>query len=211
MDILRIKHPSTIIVAGPTQSGKTHFTKKLVEYCSQLFDPPPKHIYWAYSEWQPGYQELSTWPNLQMVEGIPELSVLKMDNEPKLLILDDLMQTLKTDPRLIHLFTKGCHHWNLSCVHIVQNLFFDGLRTARVNAQYIVLLKNPSDQSQVRTLAKQLFPGKAKYNYFIESYQDACEKPHGYLFCDLNQATPDNMRLRTNIFPGELHIVYCPK
>ncbi len=89
-----------------------------------------------------------------MIEGLPDMVQLKKSiAKPKLLILDDLMQEMKSDKKLVQLFTKGPHHWNLSVLHIVQNLFFDGLRTSRVNAQYLVLMKNPSDQLQASNLA----------------------------------------------------------
>ena len=54
-----------------------------------------------------------------------------------------------------------------------------------------------------------MFPGQT--HYVTEAYKSATEKPHGYLLFDLTQDTPDNLRLRTNIFPGELHTVFIPK
>lgn len=118
-----------------------------------------------------------------------------------------MMQELKDDPNLLVLTTRGCHHNNNSAIHIVQNLFF-GNRTSRINSKYIVLLKNPPDKLQINTLAKQVFPNNIKY--FYESYEDATKNPHGYLLLDLSQQTPDNLRLRTNIFPDETTVVYTP-
>jgi hypothetical protein len=89
----------------------------------------------------------------------------------------------------------------------VQNLFF-GDRTSRVNSKYIVLLKNPPDKLQIRNLARQVF--LENVNYFNESYEDATKDAHGYLLLDLSQQTPDNLRLRTNIFPDETTVVYTP-
>ena len=201
------KHPFTAIVAGPTKAGKTVWVKKLVENVQKMVAPYPEEIYWCYGEWQPLYNEL---PGVHFCQGIPETEELKSTpDKPKLLILDDLMQEMKGDKRLTQLFTKGSHHWNLSVIHIVQNLFFDGMRTSRVNAQYLVLMKNPSDQLQAATLAKQLYPGKT--HYFMEAYQDACKESYGYLLVDLCQDTPENMRLRSKIFPGQLEIVYVAK
>jgi hypothetical protein len=155
------------------------------------------------------YQDLSTM-GVNMVQGLPDLNEMKENTtNPKFLVLDDLMQEMKTGKNLVQLFTRGSHHWNMSVLHIVQNLFFEGLRTSRVNAQYIILMKNPSDQLQASTLAKQLYPGKAKF--FMEAYQDACSESHGYLFIDLSQDTPDHMRLQSHVFPGELQTLYVPK
>ena len=174
-----------------------------------MIQPPPQEIFWCYGEWQPAYHQLME-RGVRMIEGIPDMTELKKSPEiPKLLIFDDLMQDMKSDQHLVKLFTRGSHHWNLSVVHIVQNIFYKGLRTSRVNVQYLILMKNPADQLQASTLAKQLYPGKTKY--FMESYNDAVSKSFGYLFIDLSQNTPENMRLRTNIFPGEECIVYVPK
>lgn len=199
------------MVAGPTKAGKTVWVRKLVLNSQRMITPAPEVIYWCYSEWQPIYNDLQGTPfPVHFCQGLPDLEELKSTpNKPKLLILDDLMQEMKGDKRLTQLFTKGSHHWNVSVLHIVQNLFFEGIRTSRVNAQYLILMKNPSDQLQASTLAKQLYPGKTQY--FMEAYKDACKESYGYLFVDLCQDTQDNMRLKTRIFSGELQIAYVAK
>ena len=201
------KHPFTAIVAGPTKAGKTVWTKNLVLNVQKIVHPVPEIVYWCYSEWQPMYAELQ---GINFVQGVPDLQELKSNtNKPKLLILDDLMQEMKGDKKLTQLFTKGSHHWNMSVLHILQNLFYEGTRTSRVNAQYLVLMKNPSDKLQASTLAKQLYPGKT--HYFMEAYDDACRESYSYLLVDLCQDTPENMRLMTKVFPGELRAIYVPK
>ena len=69
-------------------------------------------------------------------------------------------------------------------------------------------MKNPADKLQIQTLECQLFPGSG---YFMEAYEDATQKPFGYLLVDLAQTTPENLRLRTNIFPPERTVVYVKK
>lgn len=197
---ITMNHPFNCIVAGPTMSGKSTWVRNLLK--SAIITPQPTRIYWCYGEWQPFYEEID---NVEFIEGLPDFVLLK-NAEPKLLIIDDLMQELKSDKRLIQLFTKGSHHWNLSCIHIVQNLFFEGLRTCRINAQYIILMNNPCDQLQIRNLGKQIFPGQLKY--FMSSYLDATSEPFGYLFIDLTQQTKPQMRLQTNIFTRR--VFYCP-
>lgn len=199
---LRFQHPFTAIVCGPSKAGKTPWTKRLVENALEMIVPAPLKIIWCYSEWQPAYENLS----VDFMQGLPDVSELKTYKGPILLVLDDLMAEAKGS--LSQIFTRGSHHWGISCVHIVQNLFFNGLRTSRINAQYLVLMKNPSDQLQVATLARQIFPGKTQY--FLEAYKDACDKPYGYLLVDLNQNTPDMYRLRTNVFDTNV-VLYTPK
>jgi len=202
-----LKHPFTCIVAGPTKAGKTELVKKLVKHADTLISPSPQSIYWCYSENQPGYAELDTL--VRFHEGMPPVAELKADtSQPKLVVLDDLMSDLKDSKSLTELFVRGCHHWNISCIHIVQNLFYGG-RTSRVNAGYIFLLKNPSDRLQASNLAHQLYP--KRQSYFMEALEDATQQPHSYLLVDLNQSTPEILRLRTSVFPGENTVVYAPK
>jgi hypothetical protein len=201
------QHPFTYIIGGPTKAGKTCFVKKLIQNRDTLLNPTPTKIWWCFTEEQPGYDDLKDC--VTFCKGTPDINLIRQyEPKPQLLILDDLMQELENDSLLVQLFTRGCHHWNVSVIHIVQNIFFKGLRTSRINAQYLTLFKNPSDQLQVRTLGRQLFP--SHYKYFLEAYADATSVPHGYLLIDLTQYTDDNLRLRTDIFNKQV-TVYRPK
>ena len=193
----------SMLVCGPSKAGKTQFVMKFVRYVKELMTVVPMEIIWCYSELQPGYAELKqSIPNIQFVEGLPDLEVLKADKmHPKLIIFDDMMSVFEKNPSLETLFVKGCHHWNLSCIHIVQNLYCKGLRTARINANYIVLFKNPSDKLQVAMLARQLYPRRS--GHFIEAFETATSLPYTYLLLDVSQTCADNLRLRTNIFPDD--------
>ena len=71
------------------------------------------------------------------------------------------------------------------------------------------VFKNPRDALGISTLARQMYPNNTKF--LLESFQDATIKPYGYLLMDLHQLTPENMRVRTNILPGEKQIVYVKR
>jgi hypothetical protein len=131
-------------------------------------------------------------------------------SEPSLIIIDDLMR--ESDNRVVDLFTKGCHHRNISVFFITQNLFHQGRgqRDISLNAHYLVCFKNPRDKAQIRHLAQQVFPENPKF--IKEAYIDATKTPHGYLLLDMKQSTPDEIRFRTNIFLDDSHnYVYVPK
>jgi hypothetical protein len=132
-----------------------------------------------------------------MYEGVPNLAALWADPTRKLLILDDLMTTIKCKD-LNAVFCQGSHHWNMSVIHITQNAFYGGMRTARINSHYLFLLKNPADKLQVMTLARQMYPKKQQF--FLDAFEDATARPFGYLLVDLESTTDDRIRLRTNIF-----------
>ena len=200
---LKFQHPFTCMVAAPTKAGKTTFVSKLIHHATSMVDPPPQKIIWCYGEWQDAYRKL---PNVEFWKGLPSTESLRNNKAPTLLVLDDLMSETKTDPHIVELFTRGCHHWSCSVIHITQDIFFDKRRTNRINSQYIVLMKNPADKLTPMNLAKQMYPYQVKG--FMDAFNHATEKPHGYLLIDLDQNTPDEFRLRTNIFPGELTGVY---
>lgn len=192
-----------MMVCGPSQAGKTVFVKKLIENVDSVLNVVPEEIIWCYSEYQPAYASLVYIPNLRFIEGMPNFNELK-NNRKKLIILDDL---LESSLQLTPLFTKGCHHWNMSCVHIVQNIFYKSLRTSRINTHYLVLFKNPADKSQIHTLARQLYPKNSQI--LLDAFADATSVPYTFLLIDLTQTTPENLRLRSDIFG--IQTVYVPK
>ena len=202
----RWKTPFRCIISGPSGCGKTYFVERFIRNIGLMTDPPPTEIIWAYAEWQPTYDRLRPL-GVQFVEGIPDTSHWDV-NTRRLCILDDLMD--ETNASVTQLFTKGSHHRNISVIQILQNLFSKNkeARTISLNSNYLVLFKNPRDNAQVSHLAKQIFPTNLKY--VNQSYINATQNAHGYLLFDLTQDTPDTLRLRTNIFPGEQQVVFVP-
>ena len=201
----RLKHPFTCIIAGPTGSGKSFLVSRLLTHADSMIDPPPQRVVWSYGEWQPLYASLQ---GVDFVEGLPDIKSFDATRRT-LLVIDDLMA--ETDDRISKLFTKVSHHHNVSVIYIIQNLFSKNKenRTISLNAQYMTVFKNPRDASQITLLAKQMYPGSVKY--MQEAFADATSMPYGYLFIDLKQDTPEHMRLRTNIFPGETQYAYLRK
>lgn len=107
-------------------------------------------------------------------EGIPNMNDFD-GSLPNLVIIDDLMR--ESDGRVVDLFTKGCHHRNISVFFITRNLFHQGkgARDISLNEHYIVCFKNPRDRAQIRHLAQQMYP---EYSKFIQdAYADATIKP----------------------------------
>ena len=165
----RLVHPFISIVAGSTGCGKTTNVASLLRHSLTLVNLQTEKITWCYGEWQPLYSTLSTiHPNLECVEGLPDVSSFDSKNR-NLVVIDDL------------------------------------------TAQYMVLFKNPRDNTHVINLAKQMYPGRVKY--MPEAFRDATFVPHGYLFVNLKQSTPEYLRLRSNILPdsGTYQYAYIPK
>ena len=210
----RLKHPFTGVIAGPTGSGKTQFVKRLIlADGNSLIEPTIDNIIWCYGEYQDAYDHLASLvPQIRFVEGYPDDLLQSLDRSQRnLIVIDDLMSESGNNGKVTELFTKGNHHRNLSVILILQNLFYKGreMRTISLNAHYMILFKNPRDASQISHLARQMYPSKSKY--MMEAYRDATSAPYGYLFIDLKPDTPENLRLRTHIFPGEYSIAYVPR
>ena len=76
-----------------------------------------------------------------------------------------------------------------------------------LNVHYLVIFKNPRDNTVIDYLARQAFPSNR--NYLIEAFKDATvDRPNGYLFLDFTQACPDILRVISDIFNPYGIIVY---
>ncbi len=208
-----LDHPFTLMVCGPTRSGKTEWTKNLILNAAEMISPAPMEIILCFAEKQPAYEDLKGKVRL-MENQLPneEVDLKATPHIPKLLIIDDMQDQLNKDGRLTHLFKVGCHHWSCSLILLCQTIFQKGgnQKDNRGNSHYLVLMNSPSDMRQIIDVAKDMYPGNNKY--FMESYQDATSKEYGYLFVDRTGWVDRNIRLRTNIFPQDPYcIVYMPK
>jgi len=186
-----------MLVCGPTQSGKSTFVHNLLANKNIMFDCEPSKIYWFHGQFS---NDLIGKP-YAIIQGLPESFD---DIEPNsVLVFDDLMNEAKDHVGVSALFTKHVHHNNLFVINITQNLFLGSkeTRTRRINTQYIVMFKNPADQVQISTLSRQMYP--TDYKFLSQVYINVTKKPHGYIFIDLRQETPEEVRIRTNILPHE--------
>ena len=167
-----------------------------------LCEPVPERIVWLYKRWQPLYDEISRTvvPRVEFVRGIP--SDLNGDHyfnphKRNMVVLNDLMSTSFKDARINYLFTEGSRHRNLSVVTLNQNLFFGKDPTQRRNCHYLVLFNNPVDRQPITTLGRQMYPSRR--NFLLQKFDEATERPYGYLLVDLKSTTPDSLRLRTDV------------
>ena len=121
----RWKHPFPALVVGPTCCGKSQFVKRLLEAGEDMIDGAPENIIWCYGIYQPAYDEIQrNIPNITFVEGVPsDLDSMINPSIRNLVVIDDLMHELSNDQRITSLFTKGCHHRNLS-VSLFCKIFF---------------------------------------------------------------------------------------
>ena len=142
-----IRQPSSVIVAGPSGSGKSELVEQWLRYLN-VFQVKPKKIVYAYDRWQPRFDRMQKNDGIQFHRGLPDPSHLTKWFGPTrgdVLVLDDLMEEGGQDKRVLDLFTKDSHHRNITVLYLTQDLFPPGKfsKTINRNAHYIVAFKNP--------------------------------------------------------------------
>jgi hypothetical protein len=110
-----------------------------------------------------------------------------------------------------NLFTKYCHHYNITCIFITQNIFAKGncAKNISINTHIMVLFTNNRDKSQIYNIGKQILPYQNKA--FMEIYQDATSNPYDYLVIDCDPKSEKKLQFRTKIFPNEYTECYLTK
>ena len=198
-NFLKIRSPATLVVSGPTGSGKTELCKQIIQNLDIVFDRPPTQIVYCYSVYQRLFEDMKKRSPVP-IEFVCELSEDLRPKPRTLLILDDLQNSAKI---IADYFTKHSHHSDCDVLYITQNIFLqnDSHRTCNLNSHILILFKNPRNSSQVIYLARQISPGNPKF--LMEAYKEATKKAHGYLFLNLQQATPDHLRVRDSVFYTE--------
>ena len=113
------------------------------------------------------------------------------------------MSLASSSSSVADLFTTGSHHWNLSVIYLVQNVYNQGKsqRTISLNSHYSVVFRNGIEVSQFRTMAYQICPNDGKW--IVDSFSNATSKPYGYLVLNHYLSTPKDKTVFTNILPTE--------
>lgn len=207
--------PSTFSVSGMTGSGKTTWIFKLLCNKEQMFgENIPERILYCYGIWQDLFKEMeSTLDDIIFHEGLPsseKIEELISNNKHNIIILDDLMLDVVKNSEMEMLFTRGAHHKKLSIIYLNQNMFCQGknARSISLNCHYLILFQNLRDCFQIKKLGQQIYPNQSQV--LVEAYKDCLQNDFGYLVIDLSPWSDHHYRLRSNIFPGELTVVYQP-
>ena len=212
--LLPFSAPTTILICGCTQSGKTYFTKSLLQHANGMFSVPVDKIIYAYTEYQPIFDDMSrSIPNFTLHQGLPSKEDIEQYTEGvnhTILVLDDLMLKIAQSQDCVHLFTVTSHHRNVTTVMLSQNLYPPGkyARTISLNCLNVILFKNYRDSRQVITFGSQVLPGQV--SFFKAAYDSATRRNFWYLHVCLEPTQKREYQLRSCILPGEDMIIYQP-
>lgn len=214
IDHIKWSHPSSVILSGPSSSGKTTILGHIVEDSGSLYDLAPGNIILYYREEQSVYK---AWVERglisEMNEGFPDREDFmtkirdRKDDGGTLVIFDDLGLEMENNLDFMNeLFTVIGHHYCVSIILVLHNLFSRSLRTLSLNCNRFILTKSLRDRSQVRCLATQSFPGKVQY--IMGAYEDAISKKYGFLVLDFSPSCDPNMVVTSGWFSWDLMVPF---
>ena len=155
----RFKHPWTMIVSGPSSSGKTAFTKQVFNKSDIGSIPNGKTDTKIARE-----SALSRACYHKWVTTVTTLDAYLELSGPKAMVFDDMMMQCARRELIAQAFSQKRHHQHLSVILILQNLYCQGkvMRDVHLNTEYVVLFRNQRDKSQFGHLARQLEPKHSK-------------------------------------------------
>ncbi len=204
---------SPVMIVGPTNCGKTHWVRRLLSH--QMFSQPVKSVMYCYGVHQELYNSMRRDRDIvgpiTFRQGLPskgDIDAMHDGGGFHIIVLDDLMEVIVKSAEMQQLFTKYCHHLNISAIFISQNIFQQGphARSISLNSHIIVLFANKRDESQIRTFARQIYP--TKWKRFIEVYEKEMNYEFAYLVVDCTPSHPREIKVRSNIFPGQTTVTY---
>ena len=219
---VRLKWPFTLLLVGSSKSGKSTWMRQCLRHAGDMFTSKPSHTLFYYAAWQDIYDQMSNeglvqeWKNeCPQKEYIEQLAELHKNSGGLLVIIDDFLSSVNKD--IADLFQVTSHHKSVSICFLSQNLYHENknYRDMKMNVNYIVLFKNPNNRNQAARFFNQIAPEHSKA--LLKTYYKVTKKPYSYLLFDLHQETPDEIRIRTRIFPHEspvglrgLVVIYAP-
>ena len=183
---LKLIHPFTCIISGPSQSGKSYFALQLIDNLPKLTTPPICSVIYIYNIWQ---DKFDSYKDKVLFTTDLKYITFKPD-KPTLLICDDQMDEVGGSKELKNLFTKYSHHNDISAILILQNIFETGsiFVTLKRNTHYFYLTEHLCDRRSVDDFGRKL-ESQADFDYFKKSYDHAVKRKWGGMFVDVHPAS----------------------
>ncbi|KAJ8321129.1 hypothetical protein KUTeg_001324 [Tegillarca granosa] len=162
--LLRFQSPATILMSGPTMSGKTRLTFKILQNARGMFQIPPTQMIIAYGHHQPLFEEMEqSIENLILHHGLPtreDLDHWSESSKHTLLVIDDLINKVVDSEDALFLFCVAAHHKNITVILLTQNLYMPGndvhshdmSRLVKTHLAFLELLNTASVKQRVAIL-----------------------------------------------------------
>ena len=225
---MKIQTPARVLMFGPSTSGKSLLLARMLQHKEQVFNRKFKRIFYIYPDYMHGsrvayLQKLrESTPEIELIAGLEQLpwEELKYDSEPKLLLIDDLIDELCASKDVCSLFNRDSHHFNLTYVITVQSYFFKSpvageAVNLRRGATDIILFKNRADETVLGIVARTKVPKTPQLLYEAMDWLEAndYDRVDQYLVIDAHPMSrmPKGTKVRTDIIPkrnGKLEPIY---
>lgn len=206
----RFPRYSTHLVVGPSASGKTYRTSKILRLKDKLIVGGEKirNIVFCYASWQPEYELLkrdkivTKWinkmpTNQEFIRMVQPFS----DHGGSIVVIDDFMSNINKD--LDEIVRVTSRHYKCSTFILFQSLFppHKLARQISLNVKFLHIHKNPRENAQIQYLARQIMP--RSYKWIVDAYHEVTKDPYSCLLIDLTQERENNHRFRSNYLPSE--------
>jgi len=202
--MLPFVHPFTAIVAGPTSCGKTRFAFRLIDNAPTAIYPPFAKIVYCYGEYQELFRQFREYSFARDFQTLETLT----------------QRTDAVDYRRSHSGDQrdGRQHVHEGIApqkrqrHLPRPKPVSATQVCANHKSQCPLhgsVQEPRDVEQFANFERQMYLKTSQFA--VEAYRDATREPYSYLLVDLRPEQDEDLRLRTNIFPGETHYVYMPK
>ena len=205
----RLENDSSMIISGPSKSGKTSFVIELLRRKDTMFRHPIRRVYWFHGAAQGDvHDKLRRDMGVIMKQGIPTEDDFEPVQQYDLIVLDDLQNEMKTDSNITSLFLKQSHHRQFFVIVLQQNIYGDKEQRYRnANAHYWVAFNNPRNQRQLSDFLSRMYASGGKravegiFKHILET-----DGNYGYLFVDFTPDMRADLRLRSHIFTSPMRI-----
>lgn len=197
---------SNILLSGISQSGKTGLLHRLCKHAKVMFHPTPiERIIYVYRHYQDSFQELTKEVgDILFTTEVPteeELRELVKGSAHTLLILDDCLHLLQTNPICQDLCVRLSHHLRMSVVFSAQTGTLKGKYGPDIakNIHANLVLKSPKEIHFIRSLGIMM----GNYALLRQAYQSATQLPYSYLCIVTHPRRHSDLQISSSIFPDE--------
>ena len=205
-----LKHPFSLIMASPSNGGKSTLAFNLIKHSKYLVDNTEgigfDVVFVIYKSHQPLYDRMKEELGIPVYfyeKTLPpeDLETFSQTFKYPLILIDDGFCS-ENQSFIQDLFIRLGHHLSISVILICQSLFDAGnpsLRICHRNTKALIVFACPRDQGTLRTLVHQMLPCRKKAQQLITSLDRELQKPYNYVMFDFHPMCPQDRRFKTNI------------
>ena len=148
----RLENDSTMIVTGPSKSGKSTLVANMIKHKDVIFKHAIRKVWWFHGIESPFHETLKSL-GIILKHGLPTHEDVNLVQQYDMVILDDLQQESKGNDDITSLFLKASHHKGFFAIQITQYAYGDkDQRMRNANVHYYVAFNNPRNQKSTALL-----------------------------------------------------------